>query len=236
MSPIRHRGMYILIILFNIAAISCSERKDYSGNKEGKIIYDVTYPLEVPSLILDLYPKEMSFYFKGDKMCSELRSSYDLLRSTMIINNQHKRYSQMVKSMRDKHVLNLGEKETRKWVQSPEDLRFITTKDTVEILGKKCSKVLAYTNVDNNPPLELYLTSDIDLSKENWWNQFSSLDGFLLGYDIDIFGKRLRMRAREIIFEQVNDMKFKVPEDYVEVNMAEMTEKMNGIVSEFVQK
>ena len=33
---------------------------------EGKIIYDLSFPYEPNSVMLDLYPKEMTVYFKGD--------------------------------------------------------------------------------------------------------------------------------------------------------------------------
>jgi len=186
--------------------------------------------------MLDLFPKELTFYFKGDLMCSELKSSYDLISSNMIIDNDHKRFTQMLKNMRDRHYISLKEKETHVWTSMYPKLRFEETNENQEILGKQCKKVLAYLPDTNAAPLELYYTKEMDLSTDNWWNQYNGIDGFLLGYDIELFGKRMRVRAREVIHEAVNDLKFKVPSTYTEVNSAEMNGKMQEIVKEYIGK
>lgn len=233
--PTNHKGIFFLAALFLFTAYSCGEKKNYSGDKEGRIIYDVTYPTEEPSLMLDLFPKELVFYFKGDMMCSELRSSYDLISSNMIIDNDHKHFTQMLKNMRDRHFVSLEENETKTWT-SMQSLRYEETNDYQEILGHNCKKVLAYLPDSNITPLELYYTKEIDLSTNNWWNQYYAIDGFLLGYDIELFGKRMRVRAREVIHETVSDLKFKVPSSYSEVSSGEMNNKMQEIVQEYIGK
>ncbi len=236
MIPIKHRKFFFLIAFFLFATYSCDEAKSYSGNKEGKIIYDVTYPNEVPSLILDLYPKELVFYFKGDLMSSELKSSYDLISSYMIIDNDNRKFTQMLKNMRDRHFVTLKEKEAKSWIDLHPEIRFEESNEFEDILGWKCAKVFAYLPDTNLAPLELFYTKEIDLSTDNWWNQYSAIDGFLLGYDIEAFGKRMRVRAREIVHESVSDLKFKVPANYSEVSSTGMSIKMQEIMQEFVGK
>lgn len=236
LNPTKNKGILFLFALILMVAASCSPNRSYSGENEGRIIYDVTYPYETPSLVLDLYPKELHFYFKEDMMCSELKSSYDLISSHMIIDNDRHRFIQMLKNMRERNYVSLKEKETRTWLNMHPDLRYVETNEFVVIVGKKCKKVLAYLPDESVPPLELYYTNDMDLSTNNWWNQFFMIDGFLLGYDLEAFGKRMRVRAREIIHEPVNELRFKVPENYIEVNAEQMQSKLQEIMEEFVQK
>lgn len=236
MNPTKNTGILFLFALILMSAVSCRPNRTYSGETEGRIIYDVTYPFETPSLVLDLYPKELHFYFKEDMMCSELKSSYDLISSHMIIDNGKRRFIQMLKNMRERNYVSLKEKDTRNWLNVHPDLRYVETNEFVEIIGKKCRKILAYLPDENIPPLELYYTNEIDLSTDNWWNQFHMIDGFLLGYDLEAFGKRMRVRAREIISEPVNDLRFKVPDNYIEISADEMQAKLKEIMEDFVQK
>lgn len=215
------------------AASSCNEKKTYSGEKEGRIVYDVTYPYEEPSLILDLYPKELNFYFKGDLMNSELKSSYDLISSGLIIDNKRKEYTQLLKNMRDRHAITLDEDETQQWIKQYPTLRMEPTNEVVEIIGRKCNKILAHFPDGKSAPLELYCTKELDLSVDNWWNQYDGVDGFLLGYDIEMYGKRMKVRAREISYEPVSDLKFRVPVNYEEIAPNVMSEKLLAMVTEF---
>lgn len=225
-----------LLLLAVVLIVSCSHKKKHSGLGEGKIIYDVTYPNDAPSLILDLYPKELVFYFKDDKMLSELKSSYDLISTQMIIDNSHKNYTQMLKNMRERSYMSLSERETKSWMDKQYNLRLQETDESIVIAGKRCNKVLAFLPESDKPPLELYYTNDLSLSPDNWWNQFEGVDGFLLGYDIEAFGKRMRIRAREIINESVNDLKFEIPANYVEVTSAVMELKLGELMTEYASK
>lgn len=227
-----HINLALSMLIF-VAASSCSEKKTYSGDKEGKIVYDVTYPYEEPSLILDLYPKELNFYFKGDLMNSELKSSYDLISSGLIIDNKRKEYTQLFKNMRDRHVIKLDEDDTHEWLKQHPNLRLEPTNEVIEIIGRKCNKILAHLPDGKSAPLELYCTKELDLSMDNWWNQYEGVDGFLLGYDIEMYGKRMRVRAREISYEPVNDLKFRIPVNYEEVSPKVMNEKLIAMVTEY---
>lgn len=236
LKSVNHLIVLALSMLLLFVASSCNEKKTYSGDKEGRIVYDVTYPCEEPSLMLDLYPKELNFYFKGDLMNSELKSSYDLISSGLIIDNKRKEYTQLFKNMRDRHVIKLDEEDTHDWIEQYPTLHFEPTKEEVEIVGKKCHKVLAHFNDGKSAPLELYCTKELDLPADNWWNQYDGVDGFLLGYDIEMYGKRMRVRAREIIYEPVNDLKFRIPVNYEEVSPKVMNEKLLAMVTEYTGK
>ena len=72
------------------------------------------------------------------------------------------------------------------------------------------------------------------IDNRNWWNQYSGIEGFLLGYDIQQYGKRMRMRAREVHFEQVEDKQFEVPANYKRVDMQEMNKQLVAVVEEFI--
>lgn len=235
LKPFNHRVIPLSIICLLTLFTSCDSSKTYSGTKEGKIIYDVTFPFEEPSLMLDLYPKEMTLYFKGDLMHTELKSSYDLLSTAMIVDNDSKHFTQMLKNMSSRHVVELDEDETKDWLKQYPSLRLEKTGENIELAGHTCEKILAHFPDGKTPPIELYCTSELDLSNDNWWNQFSAIHGFLLGYDVEMYGKRMRIRAREINYEEISDAKFRIPVNYEKVTAQAMSQHLTDVVNEFIK-
>ncbi len=213
----------------------CNQDKDYTGTKEGVLIYDITYPNEPPSLVLDLYPKELVFYFKGDKMSTELKSSYDLISTKLIIDNQKERLTQLLKNMRERHYVEVKKKQMPDWLSHLPKLTYQMTEETASFLGYECQKVLAYLPDSTIAPLELYITQAMDLPKDNWWNQFSGLEGFLMGYELEAFGKRMCVRAREIHYKAIEEMKFEIPPTFEESNLDDMHQKMAELMAEYAK-
>jgi hypothetical protein len=74
-------------------------------------------------------------------------------------------------------------------------------KDTV-ILGLPCYKTFAEFQIDSVPAVALYYTKAINVKNPNWINKYQQVDGFLLGYDIEQFGMRMRLLATDIIQEE----------------------------------
>jgi hypothetical protein len=223
-----------LMALCSSLFFGCGISKKFEGKSEGVIIYDITFPFEEPSVLLDLYPKEMYFHFKGNKMHSEVRSSYDILNSDFIIDNDQRSLVQMLKNMSQRSYMQLNDSETADWMAQFGSFRFEQTQETLTIAGYICEKTIAHFVNSEIPPITIYHTKGLGLSNDNWWNQFKEIDGFLFGYEIEQFGKRMRFMAREIKFEAVDEAKFAVPNNYKKITPNEMNVQLKNVVDEFM--
>ncbi len=202
---------------------------------EGRIIYDVTFPFEQNTVMMDLFPKQMTLHFKGNMMHTEVKSSYDLLTTDFIIDNDKKCMTQMLKNMSDRYAMELDSEGVQEWLKQYPAVRLEPTSETTTIAGYVCSKTIAHFINDSLPAIELYHTKGLGVEASNWWNQFNGVDGFLLGYDIEQYGKRMRLRAREIKFEPVSEDKFIRAENFQIVTLSEMNNQLLAVVNEFMQ-
>ena len=212
----------------------CSMTSNSSGKMEGKIVYDVSFPYETNTIMMDLFPKEMVFHFKGNKMHGEVKSSYEMLTSDFVIDNQQMTMTQMLKNMGERYALNLQGDEVAEWLKQHPVLQFEPTNETVNIAGYVCNKTLAHFENDSLPLIELYHTKGLGIDSRNWWNQYNGIDGFLMGYDIEQYGKRMRIRAREVHFEPVSDDEFQIPTNYQQVDMDMMKQQLIAVVEDFI--
>jgi hypothetical protein len=235
--PLKSAQYHIYLVLLTALTILCScgkQRKTTEG-LEGRIVYDLTFPYEKNSVMLDLYPKEMTVYFKGDKLHTEIRSSYDLLTTDFIIDNEKRSFCQMLKNVSKRYSMQLNEEETIAWYKKSPEYAFEPLEGTEVICGYVCNKTLARALNTDLPPVTIYHTRGLGLGNDNWWNPYHGIDGFLLAYDVLQYGMIMRMKAREVIFESVDDKHFIVPENYLKVDANAMDAHLQAVVSEYIQ-
>ena len=77
-------------------------------------------------------------------------------------------------------------------------------------------------------------TQDIDLDGNNWWNTYAGVEGTLLGYDIEQYGRRMQVRAREVIFQKTTPEDFQIPSSYTPISAGEMKAKLDEIVKDYL--
>jgi GLPGLI family protein len=234
------RNFFILFALAIVVSAcllisSCSNNPILNGKKEGVIYYDVTFPYEGNSLMLELFPKELVLEFKGKKMHSSIKSSYGVVATDFIIDHKEKSIVQMLKSFSERSVMSLKGDLVSKWLHQYPTVRIEYTNETDSIAGYLCKKAVAYFQNDSLPSVDLFYTKELDIEQSNWWNQFRGLEGFLMGYDIEQYGKRMRLRAREVSFQQVADDKFVVPSNYVTTDLEGMNMQLDKLVAEFMK-
>jgi hypothetical protein len=231
---LKPQNILFLIALASSLLSGCGIANKFEGKDEGVIVYDITFPLEKPSVLLDLYPKEMTFHFKGNMMHSEIRSSYDILNSDFIIDNEKRSLVQMLKNMSQRTYMDLDQNSVLEWLKQFGEMRFEATNESLTIAGYICQKTLAHFNDTNIPPITLYHSKGLGLGNDNWWNQYNGIDGFLFGYEVEQFGKRMRFTAREVRFEPVDKVEFTVPNNYKHVTSDEMNAQLKNVVEEFM--
>ena len=72
------------------------------------------------------------------------------------------------------------------------------------IAGTFCEKKIAiFDYLADGYDVELYETFDVDIKNSNWCNQYTEIDGVLLGYEIKQFGIQARMIATKMTLWQL---------------------------------
>jgi hypothetical protein len=217
-----------------LASASCDNGPIFLLKNEGTITYDVSFPYEENTLMLELYPKEMTFDFNKHYMRASIRSAWGVMTTDLIIDNQQRKYSQLLKSFSDKYYMTLDENSIGEWLAYQPEIRIEKTEDTLTIAGYLCKKSIARFSNDSLPAIELFYTNDIRIDESNWWNQFAGVEGFLLGYELEQYGKRMRLRAREVRFQPVAPEQFVVPADYIPLDARTMKSQIEKVVDEFM--
>ncbi|MFM7730022.1 MAG: hypothetical protein ACKO6L_03200 [Flavobacteriales bacterium] len=232
--------LFAALLGFWIATVvlgSCTEptTKHANTQEEGRVIYEVTFPDEPETITKELYPSEMTVYFKHGKMRSEVRSGLNLLVTNIIVNHDAHTLTQMLKNISRKHAMVLDESQTRAWLNKFPMFKYEHTAEVDTLAGMPCAISIAYPSDTTQKPIRLYHTRGIPLQGTNWWNPYRGINGFLLGYEVNQYGMRMVMRAKEIFFEPVDDQVFSVPAEYKMVQSAQMDSLMQEIVHDFMQ-
>lgn len=228
------RSLSLCIFMALCLGWGCGEGKILGKKNQGIIVFDVSFPYEQNTLLLELFPREMVMEFKGDLTHSSVKSSYGVVATDFIINHDEKTITQLLKSFSDKYSLQLQGSQVNQWLAQYPPVRIEYTRDTESIAGYHCNKAIAYFESDSLPAIELFYTKDLELDHTNWWNQFNGIDGCLLGYDIEQYGKRMKLRARTVSFEEISNERFKVPTNYQPIDMIGMKNEIDKVVAEFM--
>lgn len=176
----------------------------------------------------------MTFEFSKGLVKASLSSSFGVVATEVVIDNEDKKYAQVLKTFGDQYIMKLDENTIHQWISKNIPDRIEATEDTLTIAGYLCKKSIAYYNNDSLPPIDLYHTKELHIDYSNWWNQYDEVDGFLLGYELEQYGKRMRLTAREITFQEIAPEVFNLPSDAAETDVQGMTEKIDKLMNEFM--
>jgi hypothetical protein len=223
-----------LVAFISIVCLQSCNNIPYFGHQEGKIIYDVSFPYESNDIKLALFPSEMTCIFDGEHQHTLIESAYGIVKSEFIIDHEKKEFNHLVACFGSDYVMHLNEGEYNEWIKQFPSVRLETTEETMMIAGYECKKTIAYFKSDSLPSVDLYSTTKLDLDGNNWWNTYAGVEGTLLGYDIEQYGRRMQVRAREVIFQKTNPDDFQIPSSYTPISAGEMKAKLDEIVKDYL--
>jgi hypothetical protein len=231
-SNINHSAF--LVVLFSAFVFQSCNNIPYFGHQEGKIIYDVAFPYESIDIKLALFPSEMTCIFDGEHQHTRIESAYGIVKSEFIIDHKKKEFNHLLACFGSDYVMHLNEGEYNEWIKQFPSVRLEATEETMMIAGYECKKTIAYFKSDSLPSVDLYSTTKLDLDGNNWWNTYAGVEGTLLGYDIEQYGRRMQVRAREVIFQKTSQEDFLIPSSYTPISASEMKAKLDEIVKDYL--
>lgn len=228
----RYTLLSLIILVF---LTQCKEVEESSSFDEGVIVYEVTFPFNQDDLLIHLFPGEMMMEFKQDKIHGRLKTVGNIVQTDFIVDNKSREFSQLLKAFEDRYVLSLDEKGVAQMLETMPKMKLIPTEETDSLAGYLCRMTIAEFTTDSVPSIELWHTNEIDIESPNWCNQFNGLDEVLLGYEIEEYGMRMRLRAKEVKYIEVSDEQFAVPSDHNSVDLANMRAKIFELMETYMK-
>lgn len=225
-----HRFSLALCCLTLVFLAGCSEQPPATVS-QGIITYDVSFPFNTNELLTYVYPEEMVVAYRGDQITGLLEAMGGVVSNQFIVNNKQKVFDQFLKSTKGKFHITLDSLGIQEMLGDSPGLIMMPTDSTTVIAGINCKLTLAEFMIDSVPPIELWHTDEIDVQDPNWCNQYHALDEFLLGYDIEHLGMRMRVRAREVQLTEVDPSRFDLQKDFKTVNYQGMKEVITEMMA-----
>jgi hypothetical protein len=214
-----------------LAFNSCTfERPD----AEGVIYYDLEFPFLEDNMLKNVFPEEMKLYFKDDKMYGEVRSLGGIVTTSFIADNEEKTITQMLKNYSDYYCSTLDEPNVRQSLSGHPGIRYEATERTELVAGYMCKVTIAHFLTDSVPPITLLHTDEIDIESPNWYSPFHEISEVLLGYEVEQFGMRMKLRANTVAKKVVEDQMLVKRDKYQEIPVQELSEMMSGMLTDFI--
>jgi hypothetical protein len=225
-------GIAVLIVTVALNW-NCGTGFSFKSLDEGKIIYDVTFPFDADNPYINIYPKEMIFLFKDGKVKLKLASFAEVVTSEFLIDNNDKTFCQYFKVFDDKYQLKLDNSGVQQMVNTLPPINLKSSETTDSLAGMLCNTTIAAFMNHPEDSILLYHTSAIDIDTPNWCNQYNAIPEVLMAYELEQFGKRMRLTAREISYEEVSDEEFLHQEGFKDVSMNEMKLQIENLLADF---
>jgi hypothetical protein len=225
----------ISIVFLSALFPSCEEDKKVPTPKisEGIIHFELSYPYYEDAFMASIMPDEMEMTFKNNVYRNHVTKG-GLFSSTVIADCNNETLIL---------ILDLGPKRIYCALDQLLVSEMLMTFPVPDILkvnefdsisGAFCEKKSAiFDHLADGYDVELFETFDVDIKNSNWCNQYSEIDGVLLGYEIKQFGIQARMIATKMDTVAVNDSIFSVPQGFKEVTLERMLFEMDEISKSF---
>ena len=216
-------GVALVIALTFLATISCKSLADFGKIHEGKIVYAIEYPKEEgQTSLVSLLPETMEMKFKNNNSVINITGFMKVFNLIYISNFKTRTNYSMFRIMNQKMMYKADFSEYPFGYKTMQDLKLTYTDDTLTICGYKCKKILAYCPEASPLPYELYYTNDIGIKSPNTNTPYRNIDGVLLSFQVRLNNISMKMRAVEVVSEDVDDAEFIIPDDYQSVSREEL--------------
>lgn len=225
------KSLFFLSLGCTLFIIGCGI--DSNRQEQGVIVYDVSFPYLKDKVLLNVFPEEMVFSFKGDQTHGMLKSLGGIVASEFIANEKEKKFSQLLKAFQDRYAMDLNEKEVAAYVKTMPSMTFEPTNETDTIAGYLCQKTIANFQLDSVPSVILYHTKEIGLNHPNWFTQYHEIEGVLLGYEVEQYGMRMKLTATSVNMEDVEDELFTISPSYQRINPERMKLVIDSLIGNF---
>ena len=107
-------------------------------------------------------------------------------------------------------------------------MAIIKTNDTKEIVGYTCKRAIVKFEGNIKEEFSIYYTDEISIANSNWCTPFRDITGVLLEYEVRKYNYEMRLKAVEIVKEEIDNSYFDIPDDYESIGKEEMDKIFEG--------
>jgi GLPGLI family protein len=226
---VRKLILFIFIATSGAILSGCAEA-ERPTIKEGKILYDITYPKPFEDKWLErLMPDEMEMYFSPNGLKTELTFGLGMIQIGFLTNHSNQELHELLKFMKKKNYAtrqSVGIKELMKDI--PEH-KFTMTQDTQTIAGVLCKKARVKVLAKDPYEFDCWYTEEIGITNPNWGSPFEPIKGVLMEYEVERFNVMMHFKANEIQRNPIAPEEFKVPENYEKISTDEMQKTLEEL-------
>jgi hypothetical protein len=227
---------YGVVAMAILILSGCSIESKIFGSKvsHGIINYAVSFPLmEEGNTIASIMPEKMSMKFQDNKYKTEFSTYGGMFRSNIVVDGNEKEYNQMLKVFRKKLSCSFHEIDINELLVEFPPFEVIPSNKRDTIAGVACKHAHGVYHDIGIEDIDIYYTEEIMLTDPNWCTPFADIDGVLMGYDVDMFDIRMRLRATEVLSESIEDSEFVVDKDYKHVSYKYILTEIEKLMSSF---
>lgn len=229
----KYRVLTFLFLGIFFVLYSCSNVSSIFSDKidEGSIEYDIVYLQdERENPLISLLPTTMTFSFKNNVSVQKIEGWMSIFAMSGIVDRNSDKSSAMLKIMNEKYVFETNTNGPSFGFDSMPNFKIVETDSIVEIAGMKCKKAEVIFNIDTVPNFAIYYTDMIELDRPNLNNPFHDIKGVILEYQMSFQKIPMRLRAKSISTEAVNEEDFAVPAGYEKVSREKMQEVISNLM------
>lgn len=222
-----------MILCVVAGAMSGCEQLPFWAKDEGVITYELTYPYNQDFPLLNIMPSEMKFYFQGDLMKLELSSFAGIMKSTLVANSDDESFVQVLSIMGDDMLLRVAKTGLPAFLEKSGSVSTVLTNIRDSVAHCPCTLgLMTYSGLDKQSTT-FCATSEIHISRPNFFNQYHRIEGVLLDYEIEQMGLRVHLRAKEIKREKLPEDTFQLKgtEQIKQVGYEEMQARIAEILA-----
>lgn len=217
LSILKYSAVFAVIIsLFS----SCGTGGEAGKNSEGIIEFD-TKAVDETHPLYGFAPSNATLKFNGPKFVIEM-STMGLFNTAIIGDIKTKTLIQTIKFMNIKQACIEHEQDLIEDNQSYR-INIVETKETKEIAGLKCYKLLVNKVDDPSVKFDAWYTKELGLEDCNALTPYASVKGMLMDYRIKKMGMEMHFKAKSYDKVKVAESEFEVPASMKIVSKEEMT-------------
>ncbi len=218
------RPQVFIFLIIIMLATSCTP------DKEGVIEYNITYKqTKDDNPLINLMPTTMDFYFKNDKILTQIEGWMGIFKSIQLSNLEDSSNVLMMKLL-DKKYYYKRQLSDEPLSFEKLDIKQIDYPDNDTIYkGYNCKCVKVVMNDSLSTTYNLLYTNDIKVVSPNRNNPFDEVPGVLMRFHMNLKGLSLQLEFesyRDTVFPEGT---FQIPNDYKEISREEMTNFFNEL-------
>ncbi len=222
------KDLTVRFLFIALVSVLTSCGGDFSNDSdeidEGVIHYELTYPqFTEDNIFTSMFPREMTFKFKGDHTKSELKTSMAVFSTSLLAEHDKRTVTHLVRIASKYSGLVMDSAQiVNEYGKAPDDMHIAFTDQTKVIAGFQCKH--ARVTFDEHPErdFDLYYTTEIAINDPNWCTPFHEIKGVLMEARVNRFNIDMHMVAKSVTRQKFDENEFKVTQSYQPITFEDM--------------